>query len=121
MELLAVIVILGIIAAIAIPAIGNIIANSEAKAEVADAMQVMSAANIYFADNPSQTSFAKANAGDYIEGVDNLESFTVTKASPNTIVFKGKRVSTTTGLTLDQLSKATVSEGTVKSWPAATN
>jgi type IV pilus assembly protein PilA len=45
-ELLAVIVILGIIAAIAVPAIGNVIANSKEKAYYAEALNVISAAKI---------------------------------------------------------------------------
>jgi len=50
-ELLAVIVILGIIAAIAIPSIGGIIENSRIKAAKADALNAISAANLYFAEN----------------------------------------------------------------------
>lgn len=50
-ELLAVIVILGIIAAIAIPSIGGIIENSRVKAVKADAQTILSAANMYFAEN----------------------------------------------------------------------
>lgn len=50
-ELLAVIVILAIVAAIAIPAIGNIIENSRIETEKADAMTMISAANLYFAEN----------------------------------------------------------------------
>lgn len=49
-ELLAVIVILGIIAAIAIPSIGNIIENSKIDAIKADAQQILSAARMYEAD-----------------------------------------------------------------------
>lgn len=45
-ELLAVIVILGIIAAIAVPNIGNIISDSEDDAIVADALQIINAAKI---------------------------------------------------------------------------
>jgi type IV pilus assembly protein PilA len=52
-ELLAVIVILAIIAAIAIPAIGNIIENSRYSAVKADAQNVLSAANIYYTENPA--------------------------------------------------------------------
>ncbi|WP_339263579.1 prepilin-type N-terminal cleavage/methylation domain-containing protein [Solibacillus sp. FSL W7-1472] len=51
-ELLAVIVILGIVAAIAIPAIGNIIENSRYNAVKADGINVINAANLYFVDNP---------------------------------------------------------------------
>ena len=50
-ELLAVIVILGIIAAIAIPSIGNIIENSRVKAIKADALNVLVASDMYFIDN----------------------------------------------------------------------
>ena len=50
-ELLAVIVILGIIAAIAIPSIGNIIKNSRVNAVKADAQNVLAAANLYFIEN----------------------------------------------------------------------
>ena len=53
-ELLAVIVILGIIAAIAIPSIGGIIDNTRVKAAHADAQTIMSSANLYFADNPDK-------------------------------------------------------------------
>ncbi|WP_252502826.1 prepilin-type N-terminal cleavage/methylation domain-containing protein [Sporosarcina sp. Marseille-Q4943] len=49
-ELLAVIVILGIIAAIAVPAIGGIIENSRVKAIKADALNALSAADLYFID-----------------------------------------------------------------------
>ncbi|UNL84359.1 type IV pilin protein [Priestia koreensis] len=50
-ELLAVVVILGIIAAIAIPSIGNIIQKSKEDAVKSDAMQVISAAKTYVSAN----------------------------------------------------------------------
>lgn len=49
-ELLAVIVILGIVAAIAVPAIGNIINNQRDKAVLADISGLVSSAKIAFAD-----------------------------------------------------------------------
>lgn len=55
-ELLAVIVILGIIAAIAVPSIGSIIENSRIKAAKADALNAMSAAQLYFAENDTPDS-----------------------------------------------------------------
>lgn len=55
-ELLAVIVILGIIAAIATPAIGNIIENSKYNAVKSDAINVINAAQMYFAENPDKAS-----------------------------------------------------------------
>ena len=57
-ELLAVIVILAIIAAIAIPAIGNIIDNSRYKAVKSDALNVLNAAQIYYSENPTDTTGA---------------------------------------------------------------
>jgi type IV pilus assembly protein PilA len=50
-ELLVVVVILGIIAAIAVVAIGGIIENSKKDAMVADAKQMVSAAKLYTASN----------------------------------------------------------------------
>ena len=61
-ELLAVIVILAIISAIAIPAIGNIIENSRFNAVKADAINVINAANLYYTDNPEGQA-ADATAG----------------------------------------------------------
>ncbi|MGB6407182.1 MAG: prepilin-type N-terminal cleavage/methylation domain-containing protein [Planococcus donghaensis] len=52
-ELLAVIVIIAIIAAIAIPAIGNIIENSRVGAMKSDALNAITAAGVYYADNPA--------------------------------------------------------------------
>lgn len=52
-ELLAVVVILGIIAAIAIPSIGGLIDNSKKDAHVANAQQMISAAKTYAASNPT--------------------------------------------------------------------
>ena len=123
-ELLAVIVILGIVAAIAIPAIGNIITNSKVKAEISDAIQVMNAANIYFTDNPTLTEFKIGDAGDYVESSGKLTDFTVAKGSTkdgvktlNTIKFKGTQISTEiSGKTLSDLSNAKVSKGEI-TWP----
>ena len=92
-ELLAVIVILAIVAAIAIPAIGNIIENSRVKAAKADAANILNAANIYFTENPNETTFtsgtttggttttATANWNEYVTDKGTIETFTVTKAS----------------------------------------
>lgn len=99
-ELLAVIVILGIIAAIAIPSIGNIIQNSREKAVIADALNTLSAAELYFtaediADGGTVSLVAGSNGepplvGTYLDDSGSLETATVTKVSGgNTIVFKG--------------------------------
>ncbi|MEC1748020.1 prepilin-type N-terminal cleavage/methylation domain-containing protein [Schinkia azotoformans] len=60
-ELLAVVVILGIIAAIAIPAIGKIIDDSRDKAVVSDALQIINAAKIAKAANPTANTFVGGN------------------------------------------------------------
>ena len=52
-ELLAVIVILGIIVAIAIPAIGNLISGATTDAQAADEALVLDAARLYRVDNPT--------------------------------------------------------------------
>lgn len=79
-ELLAVIVILAIVAAIAIPAIGNIIDNQRVKAIKADAANIISAAQIYYADNGTTTTFtvnaSDGNGNSYV----NLGNASVTTA-----------------------------------------
>ncbi|WP_346216419.1 type II secretion system protein [Caldifermentibacillus hisashii] len=76
-ELLAVLVILGIIAAIAIPMIGNVINDSRDKAILADAQTVLSAAKVAYANgegtkaiNNSKTeiTFNKDVLEPYVEG-----------------------------------------------------
>ena len=64
-ELLVVVVILGIIAAIAVVAIGGIIENSKKDAMVADAKQMVSAAKLHTASNPeaSELTFITPAAG----------------------------------------------------------
>lgn len=53
-ELLAVLVIVGIIAAIAIPAIGNTISNSKTKADTASQQMIEEAAQRYMLDLPTE-------------------------------------------------------------------
>lgn len=120
-ELLAVIVILGIIAAIAVPAIGNIIENSRSKAVIADATNILNGAQMYFTDNPNATVFT--NDGTPTEGLANfleskgkIETFTVTKGTPNKITFtanvKGKS-ETFDDKTQDNLNNAKVDKGVI--------
>jgi type IV pilus assembly protein PilA len=72
-ELLAVIVILGIIAAIAVPAIGNVIEKSREKATVAEALNVISAAKLAqasgvgTADASGNITMAKDQLLDYVK------------------------------------------------------
>lgn len=112
-ELLAVIVILGIVAAIAIPAIGNIIENSRAKGEITEAIQVLNSANMYFLDNPGEPTFANdtANLADYLE-VSNENTFTVSKAdTPAAVTYTGKYLKGK--FTLTQLNALEVEKGKI--------
>ena len=120
-ELLAVIVILGIISAIAVPAIGNIIANSQAKAEIADAVQILNSAKLYEMDG-NTLPFEKANAGDYVEVSDRITAFSVTKndAGLYVIAFTGEKLGAVAARTLVELSGATVSGGEVETWGTTT-
>ncbi|WP_264986994.1 type II secretion system protein [Lysinibacillus piscis] len=125
-ELLAVIVILAIVAAIAVPAIGNIIDNSRSKAVIADATNIMNAAQLYFTDNASPADATFTNTGtktegldDFIESIGKIETFTVTnkEGAPDVIAFTAKvngNTATFSSLTLDQLNSATVSKGIIK-------
>lgn len=70
-ELLAVIVILGIIAAIAIPMIGNVVSESREKAEVNEALNIISAAKQAYAldmeNAETPVEFKAADLKDYIK------------------------------------------------------
>ena len=83
-ELLAVIVILGIIAAIAVPAIGNVIEKSRQDAVHADAVQVLNAAKLYVAAEAPKASITFDNKGntDPTDGLgdflDNIETYSIT-------------------------------------------
>ncbi len=71
-ELLAVIVILGIIAAIAIPSIGGIIQKSKEDALKADAITVLNAAKMYVAANGVGDGNVEMDRDDIAEYVENL-------------------------------------------------
>ncbi|MGM0844071.1 MAG: type II secretion system protein [Bacillota bacterium] len=74
-ELLAVVVILGIIAAIAIPSIGGLINNSKKDAHIANAQQMVSAARLAVTSEDVQSSknytLKKLVDDGYLEPVDN--------------------------------------------------
>lgn len=77
-ELLAVIVILGIVAAIAVPSIGGIIQKSKEDSYKADAIQVLNAAKTYVAGNgvPSK-DLTKTDLDQYVNNVDLPDGYTV--------------------------------------------
>lgn len=67
-ELLAVIVILGIIAVIVVPAIGNIIENSEKDAAIANAVQVINSAKLAVTSGSQKSVISTANdVKDFID------------------------------------------------------
>ncbi|WP_372869349.1 prepilin-type N-terminal cleavage/methylation domain-containing protein [Planomicrobium okeanokoites] len=94
-ELLAVIVILAIIAAIAIPAISNIIENSRVGAVKSDAQMALSAANLYFTDDPTAASPVSVQTlldNNYLQDKGSLDAANtkITKVTGgNTITGKG--------------------------------
>lgn len=79
-ELLAVIVILAIVAAIAVPAIGNIIENSRVGAIKADAQNAMAGAQLYFTDNQDKTTVTVATlvTDGFLEEKGSLADTTTT-------------------------------------------
>jgi type IV pilus assembly protein PilA len=81
-ELLAVIVILGIISAIAIPSIGKVIENSKRDAIRADAIQVLNAAKLYAAENgtldTSENPLSLTDLSDYIDNVTTSTTYEIT-------------------------------------------
>lgn len=70
-ELLAVVVILGILAAIAVPSIGGILNNAEKDAHVANAEQMASSAQLYMTSNPG---FEDGEVKIYVEGPEGGQS-----------------------------------------------
>ncbi|UAL46343.1 prepilin-type N-terminal cleavage/methylation domain-containing protein [Sutcliffiella horikoshii] len=112
-ELLAVVVILGIIAAIAIPSIGNIIENSRNDAQIAVGQQAMNAARLALLDDSnSLTSPAdEEDLASYLENFDSDEySVSVTFGDDKKVT--GVTVTRTGGnpITLDENGKPVVEE-----------
>lgn len=75
-ELLAVIVILAIIAAIAVPIITNVISGQREKANYQDALNIIHAAKLYNAENPDDNSLTYNDLKKYL-GHARDTSFTV--------------------------------------------
>jgi len=79
-ELLAVVVILGIIAAIAVPAIGNVINNTRQDADLSEAQQIIDSARLYItSETPNFTNNTLTISGDgngnYTETPDTNPDF----------------------------------------------
>jgi len=81
-ELLAVIVILGIIAAIAVPTIGGLIARQQEKADIATFDTIVAAAELYDTQEEPTAAFTLAvmDTDDYIDLKTNVVSLTIAGA-----------------------------------------
>ncbi|MEI2366925.1 prepilin-type N-terminal cleavage/methylation domain-containing protein [Niallia circulans] len=125
-ELLAVIVILGIIAAIAIPSISGIIQKSKEDAVKADAITILNAAKNYVAGNDMAKggTITDEELSSYVSGV-NLKEFgkyTVTVGEGGTTfglnasgVSAGKIDITFNNATIDQINKSKKGETSIPS------
>ncbi|MEK6454894.1 type II secretion system protein [Caldifermentibacillus hisashii] len=76
-ELLAVLVIIGIIAAIAVPMIGNVIQNSKERAVLSDASSIISGAQLAYANDEGDEdtasdgiTYKKSTLEKYVEGIE---------------------------------------------------
>ncbi|ART77468.1 hypothetical protein B4U37_16045 [Sutcliffiella horikoshii] len=113
-ELLAVVVILGIIAAIAIPSIGNIIENSRKDAQIAVGQQAMNATRLALLDDSVTSLTSPVDQDDlanYLENFDDGKyTVSVTFDADNKVT--GVTVTRTGGdpITLDENGKPVVDE-----------
>ncbi|MGG3915678.1 type II secretion system protein [Rossellomorea vietnamensis] len=94
-ELLAVIVILGIIAAIAVPSIGNIIEKSREDAVKAEGIQVLNAAKLYVSSEKiteGTTSIGADQLKDYLDNNGDImqSGYTVSIEEDNSLALTGK-------------------------------
>ncbi|KEZ51176.1 type IV pilin protein [Metabacillus indicus] len=114
-ELLAVVVILGIIAAIAVPSIGNVIKNSKEDAVHAEAVSVLEAAKLYVSSNSPTANATFSNNGtnpntalnEYLDGVGNY-SITMNVAN-------GKYTYTNITVTKNNITKTYTTESNLRS------
>lgn len=115
-ELLAVIVILAIVLAIAIPAIGNIIENSRLNGVKSDAINVINAANIYYTDNPEASAAVTVQQlmdNDYLDARGKIPTdATVSVGQPRAltadeITFSGDKKVKFTNATVDGINSNT--------------
>ena len=87
-ELLAVIVILGIIVAIAIPAIGNVIKNAQTDADKQEQALVVDAARLYFTTSEfsgeTEVTVGELITANYLEKADDLNGAANITKDPTT-------------------------------------
>ncbi len=127
-ELLAVVVILGIIAAIAIPSIGGLIDNSKKDAHVANAKQMISSAKLEIASKADEATAEKEGkvtlgdleAGGYIDTLKDPDgdkasysrtaSFVEYKDKKYTVTLVGKKRTTTSNATSGEITRSSVAD-----------
>lgn len=74
-EVLAVLVILGIVAAIAVPATANVMEKSRVKAEKSNAIELINAANMYFIENPHHDTYINSVGVPTLVSTGYLDDF----------------------------------------------
>jgi type IV pilus assembly protein PilA len=110
-ELLAVVVILGIISAIAVPSITGIIQKAKVDAVKAETIHVLNAAKLYHAQNSKDNDISSEDLESYLDNV-KLTSYSVNFNSGSfTVTAEGKAGEDVTvyiyGATLDDLNDDT--------------
>jgi type IV pilus assembly protein PilA len=111
-ELLAVIVILAIVAAIAIPAIGNIINNSRDKAQVSEALSIISGGKLAHIEyNCGESGCEGLQLAEFVDGKKLPEKLSVSLNSNKEWVITGypfeiKNTVKFGGITVDGVSEA---------------
>jgi type IV pilus assembly protein PilA len=112
-ELLAVIVILGIIAAIAVPSIGNVVQKSKEDAIKAEALQILNAARLY----SIETSIPSAGINQdilepkYLDSTDNFDEYSV-KYVGNELLLTGDGKNGSLVIKFKNASKDTINKDT---------
>jgi type IV pilus assembly protein PilA len=101
-ELLAVIVILGIIAAIAVPSIGKVISNSKDDAKVAEAIQIINGARLANAADSTDTTWTHSELTDYVSKVEDDKHDYDVKLINGQYFIKNHDASAVDGLTADK-------------------
>ncbi|MGD6872543.1 type II secretion system protein [Sutcliffiella horikoshii] len=102
-ELLAVVVILGIIAAIAVPSIGNIIEKSREDAHIANGQQLMNAAKLALLNEEVTPTSGQIQIADLSEYIDKID--TDDYASAYVTVAEGDSIEGATLVTKDDPAK----------------
>lgn len=90
-ELLIVIVVMGIIAAFAVPSVQTIISNTRKSAVYADALAVEQAADLYCADTlcADDESLTWLILQDYVEGIDDVNYYDLEDTSVVAVLSSG--------------------------------